>query len=99
MVRTMYALEWTLDHFFTPFGSNRLFQLFVIHSRPLPISVLGSARPASADVLWIMEVDLEKAAARITHKVQELCKKKSVNDHFNLFSFFFSHFTLEYIER
>ncbi|XP_022760579.1 universal stress protein PHOS34-like [Durio zibethinus] len=77
---SMYALEWTLDRFFTPFGSNHPFQLLVVHARPLPISVLGLAGPASVEVIPIMEIDLKKAATRITEKVQELCKKKSLSN-------------------
>lgn len=42
---SLYALEWTLDHFFTPFGSNTPFQLLVIHARPFPVSVLQLAGP------------------------------------------------------
>ncbi|XVF38731.1 hypothetical protein REPUB_Repub20aG0126900 [Reevesia pubescens] len=77
---SMYALEWTLDHFFTPFGSNHPFQLIVIHARPLPTSILGLAGPASAEVIPIMEIDLKKAAARVTENVQELCKKNSLKN-------------------
>ncbi|WRX22132.1 UspA - like 10 [Theobroma cacao] len=45
-----YALEWTLDHFFTSFGSNRPFQLLVIHARPLPSSVIGLTGPVRITV-------------------------------------------------
>ncbi|KAE8668047.1 MJ0531-like protein [Hibiscus syriacus] len=40
---SMYALEWTLDHFYTPFGSLRPFHLVVVHARPVPISFLQLA--------------------------------------------------------
>lgn len=42
---SMYALEWTLDHFFTPFGSLQPFQLIAVHARPVPISVIQLAGP------------------------------------------------------
>ncbi|KAE8698239.1 Translationally-controlled tumor protein [Hibiscus syriacus] len=77
---SMYALEWTLDHFFVPFGSLQPFQLVAIHARPIPISILQLAGPATAEIIPMMEVDLKKTAARITEKVKELCKKKSVNE-------------------
>ncbi|XVE65607.1 hypothetical protein DITRI_Ditri08aG0013900 [Diplodiscus trichospermus] len=77
---SLYALEWTIDHFFTPFGSNHPFQLIIVHARPLPISLLGLAGPASADVIPMMEVDLKKAAAKMTEKVKELCKTKSLDN-------------------
>ncbi|KAE8717669.1 Translationally-controlled tumor protein [Hibiscus syriacus] len=77
---SMYALEWTLDHFFVPFGSLQPFRLIAIHARPIPISILQLAGPATAEIIPMMEVDLKKTAARITEKVKELCKKKSVNE-------------------
>ncbi|GMI72148.1 hypothetical protein like AT2G47710 [Hibiscus trionum] len=77
---SMYALEWTLDHLFTPFGSVQPFQLIVIHARPVPISVLQLAGPATAEIIPMMEIDLKKAATRITEKVKELCNKKSVKE-------------------
>ncbi|KAK8557426.1 hypothetical protein V6N13_013697 [Hibiscus sabdariffa] len=42
---SMYALEWTLDHLFAPFGSVQPFHLVVVHARPVPISVLQLAGP------------------------------------------------------
>ncbi|XP_022749037.1 uncharacterized protein LOC111298576 [Durio zibethinus] len=77
---SLYALEWTLDHFFTPFGSNHPFELLVIHARPHAISVLGLGGPATADVIPLVEIDLKKADTRMIQKVQELCKKKSLNN-------------------
>ncbi|MBA0801476.1 hypothetical protein Gohar_011842 [Gossypium harknessii] len=77
---SMYALEWTLDHFFTPFGSLQPFQLIAVHARPVPISIIQLAGPATAEIIPMMEIDLKKAAGRITEKVKELCKKKSVNE-------------------
>ncbi|KAL4296640.1 hypothetical protein GQ457_12G005680 [Hibiscus cannabinus] len=77
---SMYALEWTLDHFFTPFGANHPFRLVAIHARPLPVSVIQLAGPATPEIIPMMEIDLKKAAARITEKVKELCNKKTVNE-------------------
>jgi hypothetical protein len=37
------ALEWTLDHFFTPYASNHPFNLVIVHSKPTPASVIGLA--------------------------------------------------------
>ncbi|CAN1332757.1 Universal stress protein A-like protein [Linum perenne] len=48
---SMYALQWTLDHFFTPFaGDGSLFKLVVVHSKPTPSSVVSLAGPATAEV-------------------------------------------------
>ncbi|KAK6278585.1 hypothetical protein POUND7_018852 [Theobroma cacao] len=75
-----YALEWTLDHFFTSFGSNRPFQLVVIHARPLPSSVIGLTGPASAEVVPIMKVGIKKTATMVKDKVKEICRNKSLSD-------------------
>ncbi|KAK8684530.1 hypothetical protein V6N13_040553 [Hibiscus sabdariffa] len=77
---SMYALEWTLDHFFTPFRANHPFRLVAIHARPVPVSVIQLAGPATPEIIPMMEIDLKKAAARITEKVKELCNKKSVKE-------------------
>lgn len=42
---SMYALEWTLDHFFTPFAPNYLYDLIIVHAKPSPSSVIGLAGP------------------------------------------------------
>jgi hypothetical protein len=41
--QSTYALEWTLDHFFTPYASNHPFNLVIVHSKPTPASVIGLA--------------------------------------------------------
>ncbi|KAF5744142.1 hypothetical protein HS088_TW08G00738 [Tripterygium wilfordii] len=41
-----YALVWTLDHFFTPLGSNSPFKLVIVHAKPSPASAVGLAGPA-----------------------------------------------------
>uniref|UniRef100_A0A5B6YVE3 Putative Adenine nucleotide alpha hydrolases-like superfamily protein n=1 Tax=Davidia involucrata TaxID=16924 RepID=A0A5B6YVE3_DAVIN len=77
---SFYALEWTLDHFFTPFASNSPFSLVIIHSKPSPSSTIGFAGPGAADVLPYVEADLKKIAARVIEKAKEICISKSVND-------------------
>ncbi|KAK8709843.1 hypothetical protein V6N13_060844 [Hibiscus sabdariffa] len=44
---SMYALEWTLDHFFAPFGANQPFRLVAIHARPVPVSFIQLAGPGN----------------------------------------------------
>ncbi|GMJ01073.1 hypothetical protein like AT2G47710 [Hibiscus trionum] len=73
---SMYALEWTLDHFF---ASNSPFKLFIVHAKPTP-SVVGLAGPGAADVLPYVDSDLRKIAARVVEKARELCLTKSVHD-------------------
>lgn len=41
---SFYALEWILEHFFTPVTSA-LFKLIVIHAKCPPTSVIGLAGP------------------------------------------------------
>ncbi|KAK2982302.1 hypothetical protein RJ640_014821 [Escallonia rubra] len=76
---SFYALEWTLDHFFTP-ESKTLFKLVVVHARCSPMSVLGLAGPGSTDVLPLVEADLKRIAEKVNEKAQDLCSSKSVED-------------------
>ncbi|KAJ1394270.1 hypothetical protein SESBI_34373 [Sesbania bispinosa] len=43
-----YALEWTLDHFFTPFGSNAPFNLVIVNAKPSPPLAVSMAGPVMA---------------------------------------------------
>uniref|UniRef100_A0A6M2F4X2 UspA domain-containing protein n=1 Tax=Populus davidiana TaxID=266767 RepID=A0A6M2F4X2_9ROSI len=76
-----YALEWTLDHFFTPsLGSNSLFKLVVVYAKPSASSAVGFAGPGAAEVLPFVESDLKKIAARVIEKAKGTCTSKSVSD-------------------
>nr|XP_043610756.1 universal stress protein PHOS34 [Erigeron canadensis] len=75
---SFYALEWTLDHFFT--ASNLQFKLVVVHSKPSPTAAIGFAGPGVADVFPIVDSDLKKIAARVVERAKELCHSKSVDD-------------------
>ncbi|EEF39253.1 universal stress protein PHOS34 [Ricinus communis] len=77
---SVYALEWTLDHFFVPFGPSSPFKLVVVHSKPTPASAVGLAGPGAAEVLPYVDADLKRIAARVVEKAKEKCTSKSVND-------------------
>ena len=75
-----YALQWTVEHFFAPFGSNTPFKLVIVHAKPIPSSVVGLAGPGAAEVLPIVDADLKKQASRVSEKAKEFCASKSVKD-------------------
>ncbi|KAL4383314.1 hypothetical protein GQ457_15G021730 [Hibiscus cannabinus] len=75
---SMYALDWTLDHFF--FSSDPPFKLFIVHAKPTASSVVGLAGPGAAEVMPYVDSDLRKIAARVVDKARELCLSKSVHD-------------------
>ncbi|KAI4341685.1 hypothetical protein MLD38_026379 [Melastoma candidum] len=76
-----YALQWTLDHFFSPYSSSSSpFKLFVLHAKPSASSVIGLAGPGAADVLPFVESDLKKISSRVLEKAKEICISKSVTD-------------------
>ncbi|XP_021906650.1 universal stress protein PHOS34-like [Carica papaya] len=77
---SMYALEWTLDHFFSPLAPNPLFKLVIVHAKPLATSVVGLAGPGAADVFPYVDADLKMIAARVVEKAKEFCQTKSVSD-------------------
>ncbi|KAK6940979.1 UspA [Dillenia turbinata] len=75
-----YALNWTLDHFFTPFPSNPPFKLVIAHAKPLATTAIGLAGPGAAEVLPYVEADLKKIASRVVENAREICISKSVHD-------------------
>lgn len=75
-----YALEWTLDRFFVPFGSEQPFKLFIVHARPPTSSVLGLAGPGAVEAIPIVDADLKRMALRVVEKAKDMCLKKMVND-------------------
>nr|AGV40783.1 universal stress protein [Salicornia brachiata] len=78
--QSFYALEWTLDHFFTPFAPNFPFKLILVNSKPTPTSAIGFAGPGGSEVLPFVDTDLKKISARVIEKAKEMCHSKSVPD-------------------
>lgn len=76
---SFYALEWTLDHFFTNFPTDPPFKLIVVHAKPLPSAIVGLAGAGAAEVLPYVESDLKRIAARVLEKAKELCISKQVS--------------------
>ncbi|XP_054787900.1 universal stress protein PHOS34-like [Prosopis cineraria] len=73
-----YALEWTLQTFFTPFQSSPSpFKLVILYARPfapIPASVAGPY------VLPTLEVQMKMVADQITGKARQICADKLVED-------------------
>ncbi|KAJ9545448.1 hypothetical protein OSB04_025155 [Centaurea solstitialis] len=74
-----YALDWTLEHFFTNQATKSLFKLIIVNAKVAPVSVLGLAGPASTEVYSLEEVDLQKKSEKASQTAMEICKAKSVN--------------------
>ncbi|KAF9622086.1 hypothetical protein IFM89_029370 [Coptis chinensis] len=77
---SIYALEWTLDKFFSSTSSNLPFKLIIVHARPHAASIIGLAGPGAADVFPYVELDLKKAAERVMDKAKGLCEQKLVQN-------------------
>ncbi|XP_057776585.1 universal stress protein PHOS34-like isoform X2 [Salvia miltiorrhiza] len=77
---SFYALEWTLQHFFSASPENSPFKIVVVHAKPSALATVGLAGPGAADVLPYVDMDLKKIAARVIEKAKEICAAKSVND-------------------
>ncbi|KAK4780697.1 hypothetical protein SAY87_016803 [Trapa incisa] len=77
---SLYALDWTIDHFFAPFSHCPPFKLVVLHAKPSPSTMAGFSGPASAAVITIIDADLKISAARIGDKAKEICSRRSVED-------------------
>ncbi|XP_061364121.1 universal stress protein PHOS34-like isoform X2 [Gastrolobium bilobum] len=74
-----YALEWTLDHFFTPFGSNAPFNLVIVNAKPSPPVAVSMAGPGS-EIFPAVEMQLKQIADQITEKAKQVCASKLVRD-------------------
>ncbi|KAG0483029.1 hypothetical protein HPP92_011113 [Vanilla planifolia] len=78
---SFYALQWTLDHFFSgtlAFGAA--YKLVVVHAKPLPSSIIGLGGPGAVDVLPYVDSDLKKIATHVIEKAKQLVIAKSVSD-------------------
>ncbi|KAM1534460.1 hypothetical protein ACFX15_007896 [Malus domestica] len=53
--QSQYALEWTLDHFFKPFGGDKApFKLIIVHAKVQVSATVGLAGPGAAEILPIV---------------------------------------------
>jgi len=55
-----YALEWTLDHFFTPIP-NPFFKLVLVHAKPSATSTVGVAGLGTPFTFHCVETELDFA--------------------------------------
>ncbi|KAL3583039.1 hypothetical protein D5086_017371 [Populus alba] len=76
---SFYALQWTLDHFFVPFGQDPPFKLLIIHAQPRLASVVGFTGPGWVDVIPIMEADSKKRTQNVVDKAREVCNNKGID--------------------
>ncbi|KAK7358088.1 hypothetical protein VNO77_00009 [Canavalia gladiata] len=77
-----YALKWTLDHFFTPFGPKAPFNLVIVNAKPSPplaVSMEGLGATGS-EIFPAVAVQLKMIADQITEKAKEICASKSVDE-------------------
>ncbi|KGN44937.1 hypothetical protein Csa_016142 [Cucumis sativus] len=78
-----YALEWTLDHFFSS-TPNPPFKLVVVYAKPFPDVFVGVGGPGmivgSAGSYQFLNEDLKKKAALVIATARGICESKSVND-------------------
>ena len=44
---SLYAFEWTLDHFFAPFPGTAPFKLVIVHAKPSPATAIGLGGPGN----------------------------------------------------
>ncbi|KAK8925825.1 hypothetical protein KSP39_PZI018042 [Platanthera zijinensis] len=81
---SLYALQWTLGHFFAGGAAGAAlghkYKLVIVYPKPIPSIAVGIGGPGAADVLPIVESNLNKIAARAIANAKELCVANSVND-------------------
>ncbi|KAL1327021.1 universal stress protein PHOS34 isoform X1 [Arachis hypogaea] len=82
---SQYALEWALDHFFTPFGSDAPFDLVIVYAKPfpsVPIGTVAGPTPAVAigpEIFPAVDLELKLVADQVTEKAKQICTSKSVH--------------------
>ncbi|XP_073292142.1 universal stress protein PHOS34 [Primulina huaijiensis] len=77
---SFYALDWTLQHFFSPWQDNSPFNLVIVHAKPSAAMAVGIIGPGTADVVPYVEADLKKIAGRVLEKAKEICSAQLVKD-------------------
>ncbi|XAR58446.1 hypothetical protein NMG60_11013837 [Bertholletia excelsa] len=79
---SFYAMEWALDHFFTPYAPSYPFSLLLVHAKPSPFSAIGytGPEPATGGVISMVDQSLKKTASSVIDRATEICMYKSVND-------------------
>ncbi|XP_052730982.1 uncharacterized protein LOC108333773 isoform X2 [Vigna angularis] len=77
-----YALEWTLDHFFTPFGADAPYNLVIINAKPSPPPAVTMAGPGvlGSEIFPAVEVQLKLNANQIVEKVDEVMVEVAEGD-------------------
>ncbi|KAK9177568.1 hypothetical protein WN944_029591 [Citrus x changshan-huyou] len=67
---SMYALQWTLDHFFANSTVNPPFKLVIVHAKPSPSSVVGLAGPGKVHdfVVEVVEGDARNILCEAVEK-------------------------------
>ncbi|CAL0331144.1 unnamed protein product [Lupinus luteus] len=75
-----YALGWTLDRFFTPFGSDAPFKLVLVNAKSSPPVAVSMAGPGALGTEFFptVEVQLKQLADQITEKARQICASKLV---------------------
>ncbi|CAJ1936532.1 unnamed protein product [Sphenostylis stenocarpa] len=75
-----YALEWTLEHFFTPFGADAPYNLVIINAKPSPPPAVCMAGPGvlGSEIFPAVEAQLKVNADQIAQKAKQICASKSV---------------------
>ncbi|OIV94061.1 hypothetical protein TanjilG_05441 [Lupinus angustifolius] len=77
-----YALGWTLDRFFTPFGSDAPFKLVLVNAKSSPPVAVSMAGPGALGTEFFptVEVQLKQLADQITEKARQICASKLVHE-------------------
>ncbi|XP_027343880.1 universal stress protein PHOS34-like [Abrus precatorius] len=74
-----YALEWTLEHFFTPFAPNAPFSLVIVNAKPSPPLAVSMAGPGS-EIFPAVEVQLKVIAEQIIERAMQICSSRSIHE-------------------
>ncbi|XP_078159485.1 uncharacterized protein LOC144555128 [Carex rostrata] len=68
-----HALEWTLEHFFSPMRAGNHNQLVLIHAKRLASSVAKVAGPGATEIVPEVESELRKIAMETVQNAKAIC--------------------------
>ena len=90
-----YALEWTLDHFFTPYASNHPFKLVLVHAKPTASTSVGLAGPGKNSNFHLFHILFHQIPSINDSKLYYIARYEFIDAEF----FFFWGVSLVYLSE
>ena len=94
-----YALEWTLDHFFTPYASNHPFKLVLVHAKPTASSAVGLAGPGKNSNFHLFHILFHQIPNKNDSKLYYIARNEFIDAEYYYYYYFFFGVSLVYLSE